>query len=120
MKNDRGITMIALIVTIIVLIILAGISISSISGDNGIIKNSQEAKIEAEIADEKKGVENATVTVMNNDKFGTITQKSLQNAINSYYNSETVATVNADLEVIFAKSGRKYKVSNDGKISELK
>ena len=40
--NQKGITLIALVVTIIVLIILAGISISLLLGDNGIIKKAQD------------------------------------------------------------------------------
>ena len=36
-KNQKGITLIALIVTIIVLLILAGITIKTLTGDSGII-----------------------------------------------------------------------------------
>ena len=43
MKNQKGITLIALVVTIIVLLILAGISIAMLTGENGIIRNAQEA-----------------------------------------------------------------------------
>ena len=43
MKENKGITLIALVVTIIVLLILAGISIAMLTGENGIIKNAQEA-----------------------------------------------------------------------------
>ena len=45
MKNNKGITLIALIVTIIVLIILAGVAIAMLSGDNSILKNAQDAGI---------------------------------------------------------------------------
>ena len=38
MKKNTGVTMVSLVVTIIVLIILAGISISTLIGDNGVIK----------------------------------------------------------------------------------
>ena len=41
MKNTKGITLIALVVTIIVLLILAGVSIAMLTGDNGIIGNSK-------------------------------------------------------------------------------
>lgn len=37
LKGQKGITLVALVVTIIVLIILAGISISLVLGDNGIV-----------------------------------------------------------------------------------
>lgn len=43
-KSSRGITLIALVITIIVLLILAGISISMLSGDNGILQRAAEAK----------------------------------------------------------------------------
>ena len=43
-KGIRGITLIALVVTIVVLLILAGISISMLTGQNGIIKRASEAK----------------------------------------------------------------------------
>ena len=48
--NSRGITLIALVVTIIVLIILAGVSINLVLGDNGIITKVKEAKTETEQA----------------------------------------------------------------------
>ena len=43
-KNTRGITLIALVITIIVLLILAGVTIAALSGDNGILKRATEAK----------------------------------------------------------------------------
>ena len=43
-QENKGITLIALVVTIVVLIILATVSILAVFGDNGIIKKSQEAK----------------------------------------------------------------------------
>ena len=55
MKNQRGVTLIALVVTIIVLIILAGVAIAALTGDNGLITRSRESKklqIEGEVRDE--------------------------------------------------------------------
>ena len=46
MRNERGITLIALVVTIVVLLILAGVSISLILDNNGIIQKSKDAKRE--------------------------------------------------------------------------
>ena len=43
MKKNRGITLIALVLTIIVLLILAGVSIAMLSGDNGILKQATKA-----------------------------------------------------------------------------
>ena len=44
-KSQNGITLIALVVTIIVLLILAGISINMLTGQNGILNRASEAKI---------------------------------------------------------------------------
>ena len=42
--SNRGITLIALVITIIVLLILAGVTINMVLGDDGIIQNAQKAK----------------------------------------------------------------------------
>ena len=44
MKNNKGITIVALVVTIVVLLILAGVSINLVLGNNGIVKKAQEPK----------------------------------------------------------------------------
>ena len=49
-KKQRGITLIALVVTIIVLLILAGVSISMLTGQNGILNRASEAKKNTEAA----------------------------------------------------------------------
>ena len=54
LKRNKGITLIALVVTIIVLLILAGISITMLTADNGIIKKALEAKQETEAAQEEE------------------------------------------------------------------
>ena len=43
-KRQEGITLVALVITVIVLIILAGVTLSTLVGDNGIITKAQEAK----------------------------------------------------------------------------
>ena len=45
MRNQKGITLIALVVTIIVLLILAGISVAMLTGNNGLITQANKAKI---------------------------------------------------------------------------
>ena len=47
MKNE-GITLIALVITIIILLILASVTIAALSGDNGILSNAAKAKTETE------------------------------------------------------------------------
>ncbi len=54
LKQQKGITLIALVVTIIILIILATISIGAILGDNGLINMATKARDEHEQAEEKE------------------------------------------------------------------
>ncbi len=52
--NNKGVTLIALVVTIIVLLILAGVGIATLTGEDGIITNAQKAQVatvEAEVVD---------------------------------------------------------------------
>ena len=69
MKN-KGVTLIALAVTIVVMLILAGVTISVLNGENGIVKQAQKAKEESKIKELKekvridiagKRVENSTI-----------------------------------------------------------
>ena len=59
-KKNKGITLIALVVTIVVLLILAGISISMLTGQNGILNRASEAKEKTEKAqaDEEETIKN--------------------------------------------------------------
>ena len=55
-KKQKGITLIALVVTIIVLLILAGVSIAMLTGNNGILTQGKRAKEEQAHAAVKEGI----------------------------------------------------------------
>ena len=57
MKNNKGITLVALVVTIVVLLILAGVSINLVLGNNGIITKAKEAAEKTVAAQEKEMIE---------------------------------------------------------------
>lgn len=54
MKNQKGITLIALVITIIVLLILAGVTIAMLTGDNGIITKSTKAAADTKVSEAKE------------------------------------------------------------------
>ena len=62
-KNQKGITLIALVITIIVLLILAGVSIAMLRGDNNIVKNATDAKIKTTQAEAKEMIKLAVNAV---------------------------------------------------------
>ena len=49
-KTEKGITILALVITVIVLLIIAGVTIASLTGDNGILINAQDAKLATELS----------------------------------------------------------------------
>ena len=122
-KSQKGITLLALVIMIIVLLILAGITISAITSDNGIIKNALSAKERTEIDNEREIVEQATVQAMGNNKRGNIVRDELQEELDKI-TGEGKTIVTADTEeggyfVKFVDSRRIYKVSIDGEVEYL-
>lgn len=71
-KQKRGITLIALVVTIVVLIILAGISIGVLTGDNGIIDEAHTAKEDTEIASWEEQIDVAIIDAENKHRNPTL------------------------------------------------
>ena len=123
MKKETGITLLALVITIIVLLILAGITIGAITGDNGIIQNALSAKEQTEIANEREIVEEATVRAMGKNKRGNIVRDELQEELDKIAGEgETIVTTDTEESGYFVKfvdSGRIYKVSIDGEVEYL-
>ncbi len=56
-RNKKGITLVALVITIIVLLILAGVSIAMLTGTNGILTQAQKAKMTTELSSYKEQLE---------------------------------------------------------------
>ena len=93
-KNNRGITLIALVITIIVLLILAEVTIATLTGDNGILTKATEAKQKTMEATAKEKVQIEVMASYGTD--GKIKEKitlqtakqneMLNNAENSYIN----------------------------------
>ena len=65
-KKQKGITLIALVITVIVLLILAAVTINALSGDNGILKRATEAKQKTRRADALEKIRLAVMTATTN------------------------------------------------------
>ncbi len=66
MKNQKGITLIALVITIIVLLILAGVSIAMLTGQNGLLTKASGAKTSTNEAEAREVVTTAVGTILAN------------------------------------------------------
>ena len=106
------------ILNIIVLLILAGITISAITGNNGIIGNAGKAKEDTEIANEKEIVEKATIQAMGNNKYGHIEESELQEQLDKETGEgkTEASNIGDEFEVIFIESKRYYIVEEEGNV----
>ncbi|MDO4975425.1 MAG: hypothetical protein Q4E61_03840, partial [Alphaproteobacteria bacterium] len=82
--KERGITLIALVVTIIVLLILAGVSVVTLVGENGILTKTGEAKLKSEVGKAKEiaGLKVLEITLNNNvDNQKAINDETIKTAV---------------------------------------
>ena len=88
-KTSNGITLIALVITIIVLLILAGVTIATLTGDNGILTQAGNAKEQTEKADiiERAKIEIVGVQSENN---GELPKEDLDRILKSYDKDGTI------------------------------
>ena len=96
MRNQKGITLIALVITIIVLLILAGVSIAMLTGQNGVLTRATEAKDEntrAAIADKVNMSIQAAYTAYIADDPTTTTQMPIKNIVDQYNADYKTTTV---------------------------
>ena len=114
LKTSNGITLIALVITIIVLLILAGISISMLSGDNGILQKATTAKTETEKSQEQEIVtlayNSALAKKVSNGNSSAVTDSELNDELD---NSEATAS-GKPIIVTFIKSGNAYEIDSNG------
>ena len=106
MKNNKGITLIALVITIIVLLILAGISIAMLTGDNGILTQAGNAKTETIQGEVEEACKLTVATLIAENKgtpsggYTTSNVSTTIQKINSSYDwSVTEATGAKDIKV---------------------
>ena len=108
--NIKGITLIALVVTIVVLLILAAVSISMLVGENGIIKQTQEAKDESEQARVEELVDLAigSLIIQYDGDTNKITPKMVADEINRTENRTDVYAEGDTFptDIIFPEEGR--------------
>ena len=105
-SKDKGITIVALVVTIVVLIILAGVSINTLVGDNGIITMAQKAKGNTELAriEEEKQL-NSLYEVLQNNGEGIIEDDFEAEAIEKLENfKKIIATAITNEGVLTAEA----------------
>ena len=83
MKDQKGITLIALVITIIVLLILAGVSIAMLTGDNGILTKADNASRESIAKEVEEAIKLGVADIVANQMDPTYNTTEGQNVINA-------------------------------------
>ncbi len=123
-ENNKGITLIALVITIIVLLILAGISIATLIGDNGILTKANEAKTGTVTREEKEQIglayNAARTEKMSKGNTEAVTADELQTELTRQDAGATAKEKGGEvnkIEVTFTKTNNKYIIDrSNGKI----
>lgn len=110
------------ILNIIVLLILAGVSIATLTGDNGILKQANKAKEETEIAAEKEKIKLAFGAVLqgkiaNNDSTN-IGSKEFEEELKKLEPNVEVTEEEDNLKIKYLESKREYKITQKGEFLE--
>ena len=116
-RRNKGITLMALVITVIVLLILSGITIATLSGKNGIINQSLNAKDSAAVKSEMRIVEIASNSARGKNKNGIIEEQKLKNELATTAGKDKTSVENcfngSYFLITFLDTNRVYKVDNE-------
>ena len=113
LKESKGITLIALVITIIVLLILAGVTIATLTGDNGILTKAGDAKTQTEQAKED---ENLKIAIAGS--YGTDGKLNLKDLKDNLENQKISYTDSDKFPLEVTVNGEKKKIDANGNIIE--
>ena len=119
-KSLKGITLIALAVTLVILLIITGITLNFALGENGLIKSAQNAKELAEIDDETSTIKRASLAALIRTKANDISKDELDKSLEGEFGSKASYTLDEDEDlyiVNITKSKRSYLVDKEGNVS---
>lgn len=117
-KENKGITLIALVITIIVILILAGIVITMLIEENGILKKTTEARKMSEIGYEKEQISLAISSAKASKIDKKIEKEDIGNELKENGNNAQVIDFESKFIITFLDSKRSYEVDLQGIVSE--
>ena len=117
-RKEQGITLIALVITIIVLLILAGVSIAMLTGENGILTQAQNAKNKTDKATEEEKINMAVLgsSVTDNGYAEVLEETSFRNELKNQFEDQkldVVANGDGSFIVTVVDTNRKYYINDD-------
>ena len=119
-REIRGITLIAVVITVIVLLILAGISINMISGENSILNRAGDARNKTQ---ESQVEEKTKIAIMGSyDNDSKLNINKLLTNLNSIENLDVRTTEEGGIEtfpVTVSKGNKTYQITSNGQLNKI-
>lgn len=117
-KESKGITLIALIITIIVLLILAGVTISAISGNESAMEKASEAREKNEQGAELDAIKLAVVNSVASGLDGLVNAENLKEGLSGIVEDNGRLKIQSDNApwIVTGKTGMKYKIKQNGEV----
>ena len=117
-KKNSGITLIALVITIIILLILAGVSIAMLTGENGILTQATNAREKTTKAEEEEKIKMAVMgsSVDNTGYVDILDETSFKQELANQFGSQSldvVANGDGSFIITIEDTQRKYYVNDD-------
>ena len=122
-KQQKGITLIALVVTIIILLILAGVSIAMLTGNNGVLTQAKSAKENTRVGEVQEKVKLAAQAALTDNLGNGIEKEKFQEELNNMFTQgEQVGLEYDETNKKYTVTVDKYEVevSNMGAVGEAK
>lgn len=119
-RQEKGITLVALVVTIIVLLILAGVAINMVLGENGLIQKAKVAQEKYAVAEEKEKIQMAYAAYLMGNLDGEFDAEALKAKVKEQAPDAEV-TVSEDgksVTVTYPETGNSYTIDSNGNVTE--
>ena len=113
LKERKGITLIALVITIIVLLILAGVSIAMLTGQNGILTQAQKAKTTTDNKSAEEKVKLAVMSARTRSETASLELDKLKEEITNQGGTAT----NNEFPLSVTIDGKTFTVANTGVVT---
>lgn len=119
-EKNSGITLIALIITIVVLLILAGVTISAISGNESAMEKATEAREKNEQGAELDAIKLAVINSVTSGMDGLVDTTALKSGLTGLIQENPEDVITGDSPwMVTSPSGRVYEINKNSTVNEL-
>ena len=99
-KNMKGITLVSLVITIIVMLILAGVSISMATGNNGVLTRGQQGALNTKLAAVQEDLNSAILSLETDYRSESVLESAMEAKKDQYFTVATKGTLPATKDYI--------------------